>query len=121
MVKTKSVRDKPEKSDGERILVTRYWPRPFSKKQLKISCRLKNLAPGEELLKDWKGGIITWDEYKKRFLKEISQQLETLECVTKKAVRETITLICIEREGNPHCHRPILKELIERELKAGKE
>jgi len=40
MVKTKSVYDPVESDDGERILVTRYWPRGLSKERLSLSARM---------------------------------------------------------------------------------
>ncbi len=37
MIKTKSAYDPVEESDGERILVSRYWPRGLSKKRLSLT------------------------------------------------------------------------------------
>ncbi len=44
MVKTKCLYDPVEESDGDRILVTRYWPRGVSKERLSITDWLRNLA-----------------------------------------------------------------------------
>jgi len=46
MVKTKSIYQKSEESDGERILVSRYWPRGLSKERLALTEHLKEVAPG---------------------------------------------------------------------------
>ncbi len=54
MVKTKSAYDPVEESDGERILVARYWPRGLSKERLSLTEHLKDVAPSIELLRDWK-------------------------------------------------------------------
>jgi len=59
MVKTKCVYDPPEASDGDRILVTRYWPRPLSKGKVACTDWLRELAPNKELLRDWKKQMVT--------------------------------------------------------------
>ncbi len=62
MVKTKSVYDPVEVADGERILVSRYWPRGLSKERLSLTEHLKDVAPSIKLLRDWKTGNISWAE-----------------------------------------------------------
>ena len=37
MVKTKCIKDPVENADGERILVTRYWPRWIKKEDLALA------------------------------------------------------------------------------------
>jgi uncharacterized protein YeaO (DUF488 family) len=113
MVKTKCVRDAPADSDGERILVTRYWPRGMSREQLRISGRMRpDLAPSVGLLKAWKSGTITWTGYVERYHKEMAVRSAEIAALAAKARGGTITLLCHEREGDPHCHRHLLKEMI---------
>ena len=114
MVKTKSVYDPVEESDGQRILVSRYWPRGLSREKLSLTEHLKDAAPGVELLQDWKKGSISWAEYKNRYYKEMVQQQDKINELAKRASDKTITLLCFEREDNPHCHRHLLKKLIEK-------
>lgn len=114
MVKTKSVYDPVEESDGERILVSRYWPRGLSKERLSVTEHLKDVAPSVELLRNWKTSNTSWAEYEKRYHQEMSQQRQKIELLAKKASCETITLLCFEPEDNPHCHRHLLKSLIEK-------
>ncbi|MHC4629299.1 MAG: DUF488 domain-containing protein [Planctomycetota bacterium] len=112
MIKTKSAYDPVEESDGERILVSRYWPRGLSKERLTLTEHLKDVAPSIELLRDWKAGNISWAEYAERYRREMSQQQDKIEELAKRAIDKTITLQCFEREGDPHCHRHLLKSLI---------
>ena len=114
MVKTKSLYDPVEESDGQRILITRYRPRGLSKERLSLTEHLKDVAPSVELLHDWKKGSISWSEYKKRYHREMSQQQDKINELAKKAGDKTITLLCFERGENPHCHRYLLKDLIEK-------
>lgn len=114
MVKTKSVYDPVEESDGQRILVSRYWPRGLSKERLSLTEHLKDVAPSIELLQDWKTSNISWTEYEKRYHQEMAQQREKISELAERANGKTITLLCFEREDNPHCHRHLLKSLIEK-------
>ncbi len=114
MVKTKSVYDPVEESDGQRILVSRYWPRGLSRERLSLTEHLKDAAPSVELLQDWKKGNISWDEYKNRYYKEMAQQHETISKLAKMVCDKTITLLCLECEEDPHCHRHLLKDVVEK-------
>jgi len=116
MVKTKRLYDPVEELDGDRILVTRYWPRGASKKRLSAQW-LKNLAPSKELISDWKKREqkISWEEFTLRYHEEMRGQREAIKKLAQRAKRGTITLLCHEREDNPSCHRHLLKKLIENE------
>ena len=116
MVKTKSVYDSVEESDGDRILVTRYWPRGLSKKRLMLTAWLRNLAPSVELLKAWNNKSIDWQEYEVRYYCEMLSQQEEISALALKAKETTITLLCYEQERNPCCHRHLLKKLIAQSL-----
>lgn len=115
MVKTKSVYDQAEESDGDRILVTRYWPRGISKARLSAEW-VREVAPSKELLKDWKASRISWDEYTVRYREEMLAQEAAIAALRQKAQEGTSTLLCFEREGDPRCHRHLLKKLIEKEM-----
>lgn len=112
MVKTKCLHDPPDPSDGERILVTRFWPRGISKARLRLTAWMRELAPSTTLLWDWKKGRISWDEYIVRYRAEMILQASLIKTLADRAKEHTVTLLCFEREGNPHCHRHLLKALI---------
>ena len=115
MVKTKRVYDQPVESDGERILVTRYWPRPLSKEQVAHTVWLRDLAPSKELLRAWKKKRISWEMYTVRYHEEMQDQQEAIRGLAARAKCNTITLLCFEYEDDPCCHRHLLKKLIEQE------
>jgi uncharacterized protein YeaO (DUF488 family) len=112
MVKTKSVYDPVDPSDGDRILVTRYWPRGISKERLCLTEWRRELAPNKLLLRDWKTRRISWDEYTIRYGREMVPHQQAISELAKRAKEHTITLLCFEREGNPHCRRHLLKKMI---------
>ncbi|KXB07634.1 hypothetical protein AKJ51_00770 [candidate division MSBL1 archaeon SCGC-AAA382A20] len=113
MIKTKSITDRIEDEDGERILVTRYWPRGMSRDRLEKAEWLKEVAPSKELLQDWKNEKIYWPEYCRRYREEMSSRQKKIARLAAKSQDNTITLLCHEPEHNPHCHRHILKKLIQ--------
>jgi uncharacterized protein YeaO (DUF488 family) len=115
MVKTKRAYDPPEISDGDRILVSRGWPRPRTREELAITDWLKILAPSKDLHEDWQDQKISWTEYTIRYHEEMRNQRESIRELAKKAKDSTITLLCFEKENNLCCHRHLLKKLIERE------
>lgn len=69
-VKLKRAYEKPTRSDGQRVLVDRLWPRGVRKDQARIDHWLKNLAPSDELRK-WYHHSDNWVVFKKRYFKEL--------------------------------------------------
>ena len=115
MVKTKSIKDPVEESDGTRILVTRYPVRFKKHKPPFIMEWARDVAPSKELLHDWRNEKISWKQYTVRYHEEMSSQKEAIRDFASRASRDTITLLCFEREDDPCCHRHLLKKLIEQE------
>ncbi|GAJ13712.1 unnamed protein product, partial [marine sediment metagenome] len=74
--------------------------------------------PSKELLKDWKGGKITWSEYETRYKAEImsnEKAIEKIKLLKELSEYKDVYLYCYEK--NPPCHRFILLELIREEIK----
>jgi uncharacterized protein YeaO (DUF488 family) len=119
MIKTKSVYDPVEESDGFRILIMRKWPRGIgyrkNNKRGMIDFWCKELGPSIDLLDNWNGKKITWSQYVKQYRAEqkssAAAKKET-NCLAVQSVDKTVTLLCKERENDPHCHRHILKKII---------
>jgi uncharacterized protein YeaO (DUF488 family) len=59
--------------DGTRVLVDRLWPRGVSKAEAAIDEWLKELAPSTEL-RQWFGhDPERWEEFRRRFVKELGR------------------------------------------------
>ncbi|MCL4557786.1 MAG: DUF488 domain-containing protein [Deltaproteobacteria bacterium] len=71
MIKIKRIYEKPSDADGFRILVDRLWPRGVSKKDAKVELWLKEIAPGDDLRKWFGHDPEKWDEFKRRYFKEL--------------------------------------------------
>jgi uncharacterized protein YeaO (DUF488 family) len=98
MLKLKRVYEKPERSDGKRILVDRLWPRGISKEKAKLHLWLKEIAPSPEL-REWFGhDPKKWLEFKKRYRAELRGKKELLAEIRKLAEKETVTLVYGSKE-----------------------
>ena len=71
MIHIRRVYDKPDPSDGLRILVDRLWPRGLSKEAAKVDVWVKNLSPSHELRKWYSHDPDKWEEFKKRYFAEM--------------------------------------------------
>ena len=109
----KRIYDPPASDDGFRLLIMRRWPRGIAKD--KIDAWDKGLAPSLELLNDYRRGLVSWDEYTRRYLWEMANRLDSIEAVASlrhRVLNETITLLCSCVDPD-HCHRILLRDLVE--------
>ncbi len=112
MIKTeKTIYDKPDASDGKRILVMRIWPRGISKD--KIDVWMKDLGTERELIKKWKSGKISWIDFAREYRKSLKGKEMDLKQLAKESEHNNITLLCTDRDAQ-HCHRTLLAKEIEK-------
>jgi uncharacterized protein YeaO (DUF488 family) len=108
--------DTPARSDGYRVLVDRIWPRGVTKDDLKVDAWLKELAPSSEL-RNWFGhDPRKWDEFRKRYARELEQHADALEQLAERARAGRVALVFGARDAE-HNNAVALKELLERRLK----
>jgi uncharacterized protein YeaO (DUF488 family) len=127
MFKTKSVHSKIEpRKDGLRILAARGRGRGLPSDRYDIW--MANLGPSEQLRDAILAGKISWPEYSRRYLAELREsdgidrrnkqiknhgQKFTLRLLQHLARKQTVTLLCHCAEDERHCHRHLLKALLE--------
>jgi uncharacterized protein YeaO (DUF488 family) len=129
MFKTKSVHSAIEPGDGLRILAARGRGRGLPSDRFDVW--LANLGPSEELRDAILAGRISWREYSRRYLDELREpggadarnqriknhgQKFTLRLLQHLAKRQTVTLLCHCAEDEKHCHRHLLKALLEKKI-----
>jgi uncharacterized protein YeaO (DUF488 family) len=109
----KSIYDLKSGDDGLRVLIMRYWPRGVRKE--KVDVWFRDLGTSPELIKRWKSGKMTWEEFRKKYLAELKSKdkQETIRELATRAKIEKVTLLCGCHDAN-RCHRSILKQYIER-------
>jgi uncharacterized protein YeaO (DUF488 family) len=121
MIKTKRWDDPREDDDGFRLLICRYRPRALLKKKETWDLWWPQLGPSKELHAAFYGkhgqAPIDWEEYRRRYLSEMEQQKESIAILAEKVAEgKTITLLCSTAcTDAAHCHRTLLKQLIEEE------
>jgi uncharacterized protein YeaO (DUF488 family) len=129
MFKTKSVHTKIEPGDGLRILVARGRGRGLPANRFDVW--MANLGPSEQLRDAILAGKLSWAEYSRRYTKELMEpggvdarneriknhgQKFTLRLLQHLTRKQTITLLCHCAEDEPHCHRHLLKALLEKKI-----
>ena len=131
MFKTKSVYTEIElPGDGLRILATRGRGRGLSKERYDVW--MANLGPSEQLRNKFLAGKITWSQFGARYGRELREdgmvdcrnkkiknhgQKFTLRLLQHLARSQTVTLLCHCAEDEKHCHRHLLKTVLERRVK----
>jgi uncharacterized protein YeaO (DUF488 family) len=93
MIKLKRAYETPAKDDGERILVERLWPRGLTKLRANIDLWLKDVAPSTELRRWFGHDPDKWDEFCRRYHKELKENNDLIKLLKSKAKAGTITLI----------------------------
>lgn len=116
-LKTKRWNDPAAADDGWRLLICRYRPRGVSKQDETWDAWAPHLGPSRELHAAYygkQGAPISWEEYRRRYLKEIQTQQESIEELAGMIGEgKTITLLCSSAcVDAAHCHRTLLSELI---------
>jgi uncharacterized protein YeaO (DUF488 family) len=112
MLKIKRAYDKPEAGDGLRVLVDRLWPRGLTKNRAKLDLWIKGIAPGTDLRKWFGHEPERWDEFKRRYFKELKGRGEIADLL-EKAARGTVTLVYGAKEIR-YNNAVALKEYLEK-------
>jgi uncharacterized protein YeaO (DUF488 family) len=120
-IKTKRWNDAREADDGYRLLICRYRPRGVAKTDETWHGWCSDLGPSRELHADFygkHGPPITFEQYCQRYFKEMEAQTELIdELAALVSEGKTVTLLCSSACTDPtHCHRTLLKGLIEKRL-----
>jgi uncharacterized protein YeaO (DUF488 family) len=83
----------PATSDGYRVLVDRLWPRGISKEGIKIDLWLKEIAPSDDLRKWFGHDPEKWNEFKKRYFKELDDRPDVVKQLADKVNQGPVTLV----------------------------
>jgi uncharacterized protein YeaO (DUF488 family) len=93
MIKVKRIYDKPDKNDGQRLLVDRLWPRGISKEKARLDGWFKQIAPSDDLRHWFDHDPDKWPEFQKRYEKELSNNSQTKEIIEAVKKSDTTTLL----------------------------
>ncbi len=114
MIRIKRVYDPPARDDGERILVDRLWPRGVSREQARIATWIKDIGPGTELRKWFGHDPSRWDEFRKRYLRELEEpgKQAVLRELADKSRHGIVTLV-FGAKDELHNNAMVLKQAVD--------
>lgn len=114
MLRLKRAYEKPAKSDGQRILVERLWPRGLTKQRAAIDLWLKEIAPSPQLRKWFGHDPEKWRRFQQRYWKELKQNPKALSQLRTQIKKGRTTLIYAARDQE-HNGALALKRFLEKE------
>ncbi len=115
-IQTKRAYDAPSSSDGARYLVDRIWPRGVKREALDLKDWDKDVAPSNDLRKWFGHDPELWDEFRKRYQKELDAKPESWQPLAEAARKGPLTLVYGARDSE-HNNAVALKEYLENKLK----
>lgn len=90
---TKRIYESPEKDDGYRVLVDRLWPRGVAKADAALDDWAKDIAPSTELRKWFGHEPEKFDEFVKRYRKELRENDHSKSMIDTWSDHEKVTLL----------------------------
>jgi len=97
-IRLKRVYDSPSPSDGVRVLVDRLWPRGMKKEDAALDRWDRDIAPSNELRKEFGHDHSRWDEFKARYFAELDANPEPVKRLGREARKGTLTLLYAARD-----------------------
>jgi uncharacterized protein YeaO (DUF488 family) len=112
MLKIKTIYETAENHDGFRILIDKEWPNRISNEKIEINLWIKDIAPSKELNSWFKNNPSKWNEFQKKYLKELQNKkklIKELKILTK--FNKTVTLVH-SNEDKKHNSALVLLKLL---------
>ena len=94
----KRVYEPPARSDGQRVLVDRVWPRGISKKKLGHVIWLKDVAPTAELRQWFHHRPERWKQFCTRYSAELDRNSDAIAKLRAMCVHGPVTLLYSARD-----------------------
>jgi uncharacterized protein YeaO (DUF488 family) len=115
MIKLKRAYEPAVESDGIRYLVERLWPRGVKKTALRIDGWLKDVAPSTTLRQWFNHDPNNWDEFQRRYRRELDANPDALKPILVAARRGTVTLVYSSHDSL-HNNAVALKKYVEEKM-----
>jgi uncharacterized protein YeaO (DUF488 family) len=98
MIQIKRTYDPPARRDGFRILVERLWPRGMKKDAVAADAWPKEVAPSTELRQWFDHRPERWDEFRRRYRKELRANPAAWAPILDRSKGKTVTLLYSARD-----------------------
>jgi uncharacterized protein YeaO (DUF488 family) len=116
MITVKRAYDRMSAADGTRFLVERLWPRGVHKATLRIDGWLKDVAPSTELRKWFNHDPGRWDEFRRRYCRELDSEPDAWRPIVSAARRGRVTLVYSSHDTD-HNNAVALQEYLQRKVR----
>lgn len=117
MIQVKRAYEQPRKDDGDRFLVERLWPRGVKKENLHVEAWLKDVAPSSKLRQWFQHDPAKWDEFRRRYFRELEKHPDAWRPLLARARRGRVTLV-YSAHDTEHNNAVALKEFLDRKIKS---
>lgn len=97
-IELKRAYERPSRSDGQRFLVERLWPRGATKDALRLDGWFKEVAPSPELRKWYGHDPARWTEFRRRYLAELESNQAAVDELVKAIGRGPATFVYAARD-----------------------
>lgn len=117
MIHLKRAYEAPSRTDGQRVLVDRLWPRGLRKASAHIDEWLKDVAPSDELRRWFRHDPSRFSEFRERYRRELrSEPAHTaLVELAHRAAHGTLTLV-YSAHDEAHNNAVVLAQELERRV-----
>lgn len=116
MIRIKRVYEKPEPSDGLRILVDRLWPRGLRKDAARLDGWIKDVAPSTTLRRWFGHDPRRWADFQKRFYSELNKNPGSWRSLLEQSRTRRVTLLYSAHDSD-HNNAVALKRFLDRRTK----
>jgi uncharacterized protein YeaO (DUF488 family) len=110
-IQLKRAYEPPAAADGIRILVDRLWPRGLTKAEAAVDHWMRDLAPSTDLRRWFGHDPDRWDEFRRRYARELQARGDLLNEVRSLARRSRVTLLFGARDET-HNQAVALREVL---------
>ena len=117
-LKCKRIYETPAETDGFRILVDKLWPRGMKKENAEIDLWAKEITPSNELRKWFSHIPEKYDEFKKRYRQELSENSASRKfkdlCIEK--LNDNNVTFLYAAKSEKYNHAVVLKDWLEEHM-----
>jgi uncharacterized protein YeaO (DUF488 family) len=113
MIAVKRIYEPATPTDGARILVERLWPRGVKKSSVELEQWTKDVAPSATLRKWFHHDPARWEEFKRRYFRELDGNEEAWRQLLRASLERRVTLIYSSHDRE-HNNAVALKEYLQR-------
>lgn len=117
-IRVARVYDPPAAGGGARLLVDRLWPRGIAKAELPLDAWLREVAPSNDLRKWYHHEPERWEEFRRRYARELDGNGAAVEECLSWCRRGPVTLLTAARDSG-HSQATVLQGYLAARLEKG--